>query len=660
MVRVGNFIVIAAFVFFVAVYIQIPGLLMLRSERVDLETTLLAFFAGMGVLILEFFLCSALKLQIAFVVLSPILTVSLLAMPRNRKKASETVRNTRIDGKFVIILAAVSLVVYIVQHYCIYDLEKQVYFSLFQDINWHIGNVASLGRGVPFADYRIADIPFFYHYFNDLIFGMCKYAFDISAYALIIKCSPLLTAYVYSLGIYAFFRKITAKPILGFTLFTLSGGALPYFILNADAKYSMLNYHIYSNVNGVATALAAVIAAYLYYLYLVDKKEKDFADIIIFMIIIFALTGSKGPFAAVMIAAFLATDLLITLKNRSIKHMIPSVAGTFSFLCTYFFVIKGISNISKESNNNRAIALSISDTFSRSRLGEAAGRLLDNGNIGSMIIYCLLVFLIGSLISAGLLFLLFLIRTVIVTRDVLHGSSESFPADSVVAVISGWTGLAGFWLVSQEGFSQTYFLFVALLFISAEAVLLLESNMNNTVHMTLYAAVIINTVICAYWHIGALVDSLNGENPLFFANSAEETRSMTSTLSGKEMEGLIWLRDNTDTDAVIATDRHHMNKYDDVTQADDNTYFYDSAFAERQMYIEGTAYSDVAPMEITEKESINNDIYCNDKSTSEKAIKRSGVDYIIVSKRFCDSQYTFSNPVFANEDILIFKAGANN
>jgi hypothetical protein len=93
-------------------------------------------------------------------------------------------------------------------------------------------------------------------------------------------------------------------------------------------------------------------------------------------------------------------------------------------------------------------------------------------------------------------------------------------------------------------------------------------------------------------------------------------------------EGLKWIRDNTDSDAVLAVN----------VQDDDRTgsarYFYYSAFAERRVFLGGWGYSDTAYEDsgnhpYAEREALNAAIFRSDCGTLSSALEQTGVDYVL-------------------------------
>lgn len=647
-----------SFIIFLILYIQLPGSLMISkmkgSKEISSELLLQGFFFGSGILILEYFLFSALGIRLLFIVFSPVFAAVLIIKKLKKDKETLKIRKPSFDMnslQFPAVLFVISIFTAIAQRYAFRDIESATSIYLNQDITWHISNVVALSRGFPFEDLRFSGLEFNYHYFNDLILGMCKYCFGMTASSLVLRCMLVLTAYIFSLGIYAFFREISSHAFFSTLVFLFSGAAITYFIMPLDEKYSIINYHIFSNINGVATSLAAVIAVWLFLSHAAEGPLK-IRDIIIAVILTFSLTGLKGPCAAVLVAAMIAAAIIKVTFRHGTKNMIGiTTASLVSFLATYILIIKGLNNMFRESNNNRAINLSIVKTFENTRLWDAFRGLAEHGGVFHIFIYCLCVFIIGSTVAAGLLFLVFLADTCKELSKIVR--ERKLPSTGVLlSIISGWVGLAGYWLVSQDGFSQMYFLFVAILFIVGESVRVLKTLDNKRFRISLSALVLINALFWGAQYIAYAGSTLVDDGRYFLYSDAVVDEA--SFLTHGELEGLEWLRNNSDKNSIIATDRLDLWNKEYPTEDSDCRCFYYSAFSERRFYLEGFSYSDVSQEEISEKLATNKSIFSEDVAVSQAAVTAAGVDYVIVTNRFSAAPGHFPAPVFTNGEISIF------
>ena len=135
-----------------------------------------------------------------------------------------------------------------------------------------------------------------------------------------------------------------------------------------------------------------------------------------------------------------------------------------AFAIVYALVIEGAENLLKESSNNRAVAFSLSRTFMLSPLGRAIRPLRELGIPGKAV-YGLMALTLGSVEMIGPLFLVFAGESLKDGARMAIGK-EMLPDDALTDILAGWIGIGGFWFLTQEGLSQMYFLFVAILFVS--------------------------------------------------------------------------------------------------------------------------------------------------------------------------------------------------
>ncbi len=133
---------------------------------------------------------------------------------------------------------------------------------------------------------------------------------------------------------------------------------------------------------------------------------------------------------------------------------------------------------------------------------------------------------------------------------------------------------------------------------------------------------------------------------------SQEAADRADIVSSDTMEAYLWLRDNTPEDSVIAVDR--LSEELDYR----SIYFYASAFAERQCYLEGYDYSDISEDQVEAKLSMNEKFFGSDPLLTDTAIEVSGVDYLVVtSMGHPEYQPTSRNLklVFNNTEVSIYK-----
>lgn len=110
-------------------------------------------------------------------------------------------------------------------------------------------------------------------------------------------------------------------------------------------------------------------------------------------------------------------------------------------------------------------------------------------------------------------------------------------------------------------------------------------------------------------------------------------------IRGSDVEALAWIRENTDSDSLIMTDKAVMMEYP--------KYYYYGLFCERQQYLEGTdmlGEDRKNDNEVARRKEIIINVYSNLDGAIETAIGE-GVDYIV--------QTTDVTPDFKYNDKLL-------
>ena len=98
-----------------------------------------------------------------------------------------------------------------------------------------------------------------------------------------------------------------------------------------------------------------------------------------------------------------------------------------------------------------------------------------------------------------------------------------------------------------------------------------------------------------------------------------------------EFAGMVWLRENTTNNSVIATDRRNITQNESY-KIIDGAYFYGSAYSQRKIYLEGTAYSSQSDVSINEKMKVLKNIYSEENSKRGDVARENGIDYVVVTK----------------------------
>lgn len=196
-------------------------------------------------------------------------------------------------------------------------------------------------------------------------------------------------------------------------------------------------------------------------------------------------------------------------------------------------------------------------------------------------------------------------------------------------------------LLHVAGSSEMYFMMAAYLPMTALAVDVLTPSGKERVFskiglglgLALLAVQIYFFTFAAWGGYSAAKSLKQGFENMTRKNSVitEEAGILSDSIQSSDVEGLIWIRENTPKDALIAVDRAVF-----LADASNRTdYFYYALFAERQMYIEGTSMVYVLKGASDKIVSIRQQQVAglfNNSKVAFQNIQDQGVDYIVQTK----------------------------
>lgn len=638
---------IVLFSLFILVYLLFPGMIFLKAARIRLKDdcifskTLIAFFVGFTLLTAEYFICSLIRAFWIFAVISPVML--LIYLLQNFKAILSTVHsqwkkkdNNKIIA-FVFVLACIFAASFLFTTFKTGNILSKEYVTLGQDYFNHVGLVAALSKGLPAQDLKVSGVTLYYHYFQDLLFGMCANIFPISAIDLVTNCTPVMVTLTLGISLLCLLKpeniggKYTVKDmlrtVLGCALFFLFGGAWSQPLNGAgyaSGYANWHNYHLFTSVNACAFAIGAIIAL-LIMVKNIDWTKIHYGNLTVFAMLIFAATGGKGPYAIVFVAAFVGTYIVKILVERNWNKvmLLYVIVSCITFVFTYLFVIQGTSQYGQSLTTQLEIGLT--GTLERSAIASYGNTgLLSIPVLGTFIrILLLLFFGFGPL----------LIYVIFVAADALKNifQHQKADTDTCVSLAMIAIGAVGFVCVNQSGFSQVYFLFVAI-----PSLVHLVLRYTDSLSKGVKWRSVVFIILVSLFGLNMFVADANVHAKAgiyhreWFGYKKTSAPSLANVTSG-EVDGLLWLRENTPKDAIILVDRRSLTSSDDYLA--DSRFFGYSAISERQIFIEGFSYSSVPQEEIKKRIDITNEIYASSGAAVEQLLFENAIDYIIVTKR---------------------------
>lgn len=632
-----------SFLLYTIIYLIAPGAVFLKCCKVAEKESmagriLLSYFIGLGITVGEYYICSMLNMLVLFKVLNPVIVVVALIVWHQPllSIAGGVKRRIRELAALLVCMGGCFCLSCVYMTFRYGNLLQKPYINLGPDFWNHIGLVATLSHGLPAPDLKASGVTLFYHYFQDLMFGMCENVFSISAFELVIECTPIMVGIVFGAALFAFFEPLKKKMKKWGNLFNLgicffvfvSCVVMGHPLTGADYQSGYLawmNYHIFTSVNAGGFAIAAEIAFLVFAKYL-EFEKFTVPNAAVLAVLVFVATGAKGPNGLLFIIAMGLVWVLKVAVER--KLYLPYLAymaiASTSFLLAFIAVVHGTARFGQSLTTT--LAIEWNGTINRSLVG----KLPDVGLLYFPLLRDVLKIALLLLAGFGPLLVYILFATIGQCREIVRTKKVEKDYESLLLGMVV-VGAGGFVFVNQSGYSQGYFLMLA----AIPAIYLTISYVLNLSAESCWRNWVVLSIIALFGTHLLLADVevqlRHGLASHGFFGETEILEGTLANVSQGELEGLIWLRENTPTDSLILTDRRGLGE--DGSYTADCRFFAYSALSERQMYIEGFSYSNIPIEEAKAKIEVTERIYASSGEELKKLGAQNGIDYVIVSER---------------------------
>ena len=649
-----NLGILLLFVIFNIFWYQVPGqlfsmLLMPRSMRAS-SRLLAGYFLGFTVMAAIYMVESLTGIPYLLAAAGPIFSVATLLYWLKRGKRSVLNAGEHIRPTHIIIFVIIYLVSFLSFQFWYARACSGITTQVYHDFLYHTGNIISLSRSFPNFDIRVDGVMFYYHYFMELIYAMCKHVFGMDAFTLYMNGNCLVCAWPLTLALASLGdrlvgnRQIAEKRYFFYCFGTMLSciAIYPAIVVGARFPISWTDNHLFGNGNALGLCVSLTI---LYLDVIVEVWYKSFSkrSLVLVTLLMVALTGFKGnagiAMAAITVAVFVIESIII---KRVSKHRLAyTIASVVAFVATYLVVDVGVA---VQGSNNRTTVVSPQGSLDFSRVGEFIERVLHQDYMAFpwiviAIPLCAIV-IVGPLFIPMLGWFIKKFKGLFATWQI-GDVYDWFAIGSIIIAILAYS------FITIEGLSQGYMIIGVAPLIFYGVIRYIEGG----------AARIFRNYSLAIWAIGALFLALDISWYCYAgvqqnAKYAVEAGDADDLVSHDTMEAYFWIRDNTEEDALVAVDRH--------TESLDwrQIYFYCSAFSERQCYIEGYDYTDVDETVSDAMMEINDMFYSEDSMEADAAMEMQGIDYLVVTKH-SHPDYVCTSPrlelKFENEEVRVYR-----
>ena len=393
-----------------------------------------------------------------------------------------------------------------------------------------------------------------------------------------------------------------------------------------------------------------------------DKDPSRNRLLVALMISVMLTTGIKGPMGAVVVASIWGTLLLgIIMRKVSPKALLPLAAITAVFIFIYMTVLsgRGVSNASGDSIFAFATIADIA--FWKKPLVAAMQSIGIPTPIRLIIV--LAVFVVFMLTVFFVPFCIGYVRELLL---VLSGR-KSFEPHRVFVYAACLVGFILMMIMNYSGHSQVYFGLVTVFLAPAVALWFIEdledrrkasALAKRTLKFTVAIMAITlaaTTVSLAYYLVDGIGDDIKASNP-------HRTPKMYMSISNDEYDAMIWISENTEFDALLATDRYYSVPLEEyhVDSRWDNRFFLYAVYSNRFTYISGSGYNIPDRDAEIRRDMIHTNMELYDADNEERGdlARELGVDYVVVSKRFTDAGDLTNEDFekcFSNDEVDIYK-----
>lgn len=627
------------------VFVLVPGMaitMLLCPQKDKIKLVLVSYMLGIALVILELYVFYALHLQDYLLI--GMCAVSLFSiLPLYKKKAliRELPMNNRGAWSLTALLAAFLTLVFFTAIWGSKtpDLLGHPAASYYQDLLWNAGTTSSIASGFPVMDIHVSGLTFSYHFFTNVFLAAFENILGLSSFFLYMKFLPILQVIVYICALYLLFSLVAKK------IWARAVGVALTFLLSKVVMWHML-WQAYATMFALSFA---VVAAYFFIKTIKNLetgkifKNRDFLMLLIFL---FVSVGTKTLFGAVVAAATGLVFLIQIIRRKNILQMLLAGLSILAVVgIVYLVLVHGTHTYNNLSFFQYLTPMLGESPWYYHTALASLGSVLGKTGAG-LLVYPYYLFMSHTVLLVGFVMLIvYLIR-------------HKKPDLTAIFLLTGlFVGITAASVFFQPGYSNELFMEAAVPLALFAAYYVLRQNWMNEKVKKMPKIVLLCVVAASFTvSIVPTVSSISGEWTRVQAN--KNNVSAYDSISVYEYQGMIWLRDNTPKDAVVASDRQYFVPEENLNYA---RYYYYTAFSERTSYLEGYYYIDTYRGDFQQvidyRRALLKGVFTGDQYALAEMVS-DGVDYLvsseaITSEFWLDTRY--GNIVYENEGIRIYK-----
>ncbi len=476
-----------------------------------------------------------------------------------------------------------------------------------KDFLYWVGNSISFLKGLPVQTFNLIGIPFYYHYFSNIIIAQSSLITGINIAVLSFTFSYIIPAVMMVFSAYHMLNVLVRNKIL------IIAGMV--FILFTEGSTVFLTDHLYYCSFGFDYAYAIAMMSFAFLAEMYQKDDFSAKNVLISCLLIMVDTGMKGPVSIVVLAAFGIVAFSFLLSRKWKKGFLCGFVWAGSFLLIYSLFLVDLSGRTVQENG--LLFLGVTKAFDLNSWAITIMRdLIDNhGYPDNWITRIVSLFLyvfrsskaaMSLLIISGLYFVYSLIKEKKI--DVLLSS---------LIVVCLW-GILLTINTHQDGNSQMYFVMSCFPFAILAGLYAID-RLGSLNRIVLYLLIIIvflisDSDIRRFIYERAIHQA---QKSIAVINGEEVGRDRRYLFTRDDYEMTLWLKENTGSNDLIAVDSF---EYDGLRK---ETLF--GVFSERFIWNDGI-YSDHNIAE--ERRAIISEVF-SDPGHDTDQLKKEGISYLI-------------------------------
>jgi len=657
---------------FMLFYVLFPGMFVTRlcgfsAGHVSADL-LVSFFAGWSLVVIEYFITQATGPRIMLYAAGPLLSALYICFAVVSKRGSlitGKVSFSRIPAAFYLFMALLMAYVFMFTQFQYMSPAFAQNINVSLDKTYQMSLIGSLSHGYPLADPLVAGKIVHYHIFSQILLAVPVMLFGLTPDFMVMSCTPYLTTALMGLSMYSMFRFFCKRADRA-GVYALSFLLANVFIgrsLHASYMFRMLL--INENYAGFSAAciIACVIIISIYFNS--DKASRKTGALILLTLLTVLLTGIKAPLGLVLVGGMTGTLILgLILRKLSFKEaLLPVLLSGAGFFAVYHFILALDGSNGVGGDSIFSLGKIVGVCFWKPGV-EAYLKSMGLPTIARFAVIFGL-FLVVFFTAYTLPFIIGYIRELVL---VLRGKKD-YDFAKVTVYASAFVGFVAMMLLRYSGHSQVYFGVSTLVFTPLIVFWFFEDS-----GMVTSKAVSVLLKLSKVWFFAVLILAaatlaLSYKNTLPAVMKHADPASAYDTyktLTADEYEAMMWIKENTPEDALLATQMYVSTGGDDYSVVNrwHHCHFYYAAYSVRNYYLEGSGYT-FTDVEVEDRREMikNTDrLYDPDNDVRGDDARALGIDYVVVTQKIYPTPDLSSEDyemVFSNDDITIYKVRGN-